>query len=189
MVRQELGGMCTNLGLILAADVVWLTDLVEPMCSTLQQVLDDQAKNTGESLKSCACCGDGNGMVVERADSAHGDATDRMAHQHADDDDVSDMLGLSNAAAFCKTRERKRAREELVFSNEAAWLGTPGRGAVAYLCYTFRFDAVHALLMRNISERFCASLVDARSIPFAQHSFDESPPVQVYRIQTRCHGA
>jgi predicted nicotinamide N-methyase len=190
--------LLANVDVVLAADVIWDEELVEPMLRTVERALAGSsvagASSTSirptvpfapeRSPESCCCCK----LLDAQEHSAE-------AAQLASEMGLDDLCGapISPGGVICA---------------EADWLAgqRERRVPVCYLAYTFRLDSVDAALQRCLlgtaasgatgGRRFCVSEVPPHRVPWQSLgrggsagrdcSDESSPPVRILRVQRAC---
>eukprot|EP01043_Picozoa_sp_COSAG02_P018725 COSAG02_NODE_882_length_16211_cov_27.762103_1_plen_349_part_00 len=205
----------TDFDIVLAADVIWDAELVEPLLCTIERALMQQeARNgiaaagtnrassqcfvaeqpsTSVSMVSCCCC---KLLPMQERSMA--------AVQLACEMGLDDLCEAPASASG-------------VICAEGDWLaGQRERQVpVCYLAYTFRLDSVDAALQRGLRggegssdtdigkhkhgrSRFCVSEVPAHRVPWQSLgrgggqrdcSDESSPPVRIFRVQLPCGAA
>ena len=148
--------------LIVAADVVWLEELVEPLLCVIGNILASSKRNAGDAaICACACnIGDDSAKI--------------------DDYDICSDLGIGGFSSTCSGQNCQNTSD---FRSEEEWLAVAGRGAVCYLAYTFRFSNVHRALFRGLSQRFCFGEVENSLL--GENGMDADRP-RIFRIQQKC---
>ena len=205
----ELAGLLDNdFDIVLAADVIWDVELVEPLLCTVERALMRKCISaagirgvSGHSSvrcvaeqppmpTSCRCCCCKLLAMQERSAAAA---------------QLACEMGLDD---WC---EGPAAPGGTVCA-EGDWLAgqRERQMPVCYLAYTFRLDSVDAALQRGLRgecssgtnadshiHRFCVSEVPPHRVPWQSlgrggHrdcSDDSSPPVRIFRVQLGCGGA
>lgn len=187
---------------VLAADVIWDTELVEPLLRTVERALQQMQSGVVVSDTSSACGGHkSNAGVVLPYTPASCCCCELHAAQDLPVGAAAQLACDMGLDDLCEAPDRGNVCAEDVWLAGQRRRGVP----VCYLAYTFRLDSVDAALqcgLRGIncsdgsktgSRRFCVSEVPAHRVPWQSlggerdFSDESSPPVRIFRVQLACN--
>ena len=197
--NDDVNKLLANVDIILAADVIWDEELVEPLLRTVERALSDTSaagagsascsrRLASEQLpESCCCCCKLLATQERSAEAA------QLAREMGLDGSCGALISPGGVGVICA---------------EADWLAgqRERRVPVCYLAYTFRLDSVDAAMQRCLlgsaasdtagRRRFCVSEVPAHRVPWQSLgragsagrdcSDESSPPVRILRVQLAC---
>jgi hypothetical protein len=165
------------MSVLLAADCVWMMELVSPFVNTLQWMLeqmDTAMKHTEEMEK------------VNSEGAAREDEDEKRDDESADDEDDE---SADDTMFSCSSHEMDDIADSLQldeYRNSPTTETRTDRGhtrrAVGYVAYSFRYPDVHRAFMRQLTEQLdTVEVAMAADGPFA----DSASAVRIFKIRTK----